>query len=831
MRRAKSLVLAVALISSMSISVNALAATLMVIEGHVYDPVGRALSGVTVTDNRGKTVSTDSSGYYRIEESSLSTYVVTASRVGLHARSQTVDPVRSLSPVNFTLSYVLSGSLAPSVFNNDPPKTLSISARSYAPASGQCVSFTDSSSGATVALAWQSTSADGSSNWTGNYDVPSGRADGTYSYSLSSSNCSGVALTNVVWSSFRIDSIAPVIDALSITPLDFGNTVFSSQPLLAKITDPGGSGVKPSTITFTLGDVDSGTENPPVVASVYNPSTGWAKSPAVSLVNGHVYRVTVTASDYAQNTSSASQSPALEGGGFLATSISPASTTAAIPTVTCSVSDIDLSTQKRTATCPGVRLDFNGASVTLGGNHHPVPDVAFVEQSVSLDGAMLKTTVAGLPQTKKAYPGQSHTISVRYDVPAKFSSSTTIPLSAKSSDLGTLVAEVDPTWTEVTLEMDPTTTAPSTAACSDPGIYATGVSCVPDPFLHRYMVSLSDSADTAAVVAEHSSAYGADVRVSYETSPKTYAGFIPFRHIASIKADSRVTRVVRDDTAHRYIEGEFITTVALDLNGNANIIDETGYMKIYDRFGKLLSEETLDATVASTSSLGNYRCVNDTTADYFYAYDPRDLSRSNNAFSYQFVFYPYLQMYARELADVGWTLQYEWCGTGGMQARNGWHTVMAGLGETCTGRDTALPPEECAPESFRIGWDWPEGDAESSVTVSLSFQATSGPVTINGSLSHTPRDYWKGSLFPPNPHHPLWDPYTNNSVHAWWEDGCYQRAFCWIFEGSKDFQGSVVQGLWEWPMDTTPTTYYFQYGAHWQGACGGWPFGIGCPAP
>jgi hypothetical protein len=40
--------------------------------------------------------------------------------------------------------------------------------------------------------------------------------------------------------------------------------------------------------------------------------------------------------------------------------------------------------------------------------------------------------------------------------------------------------------------------------------------------------------------------------------------------------------------------------------------------------------------------------------------------------------------------------------------------------------------------------------------------------------------------------------YHENAVNAWWEDHCRPR--CTRFGGSNHYQGSVAEGLWEFPQ-------------------------------
>jgi hypothetical protein len=275
----------------------------MTIAGTVTDPLTRPLPGVRVTDGAGHTVYTDAAGSYRIDESSLATYLVTASRNGLNPQTRVVGPTEALSSVNFTLTYSLSASVSPNAFNNTPPKTVTISATSYAPPAGQCVTFADALSGAMTGLSYQPPlAADGSSSWIATYAVPMGRADGTYTWTVTSTNCLSVTLTNTPSGTYMIDSVAPTVRVM--LPADGGNVGLSSTSIDAEILDDG-SGVNPSLLAVTLTDLAKGDTSSVGVVS-FNPITGNLQSSNVNFVTGHTYRSSIQVTDYAGNKTTSS---------------------------------------------------------------------------------------------------------------------------------------------------------------------------------------------------------------------------------------------------------------------------------------------------------------------------------------------------------------------------------------------------------------------------------------------------------------------------------------------------------------------------------------------
>ena len=73
------------------------------------------------------------------------------------------------------------------------------------------------------------------------------------------------------------------------------------------------------------------------------------------------------------------------------------------------------------------------------------------------------------------------------------------------------------------------------------------------PAKDRYIVVLNDSADSAAVAAEHGRKYGVQNRVVYGTALEGYAGKVPPGQLAKIKGDPRVEYVEADGVAHKFV--------------------------------------------------------------------------------------------------------------------------------------------------------------------------------------------------------------------------------------------------------------------------------------
>ncbi|HEX9713437.1 MAG TPA: Ig-like domain-containing protein [Actinomycetota bacterium] len=326
--------------------------------------------------------------------------------------------------------------------------------------------------------------------------------DGVYTVRITARDAGQNPRTSTV--SVRIDTVAPSVPNRSLTPTDHGNTIFLSQPLMAKVRDNiSGAGI--DTIGFTLIDSTTGSWTTYGMSTLsYNATTHWARTPAAPLVSGHVYRFSVTAHDKAGNQTVRTHSSSETGGGFLATSMTLYPAQASIPPTTCSVSDVNLTTGMRTATCPEVPLNLAPTHVTLGGTRHA--GIGYVEQRAALNTALISATVNGVPLPPiSAYQvgnsaWQPRTLSTQFSTYERAQSSTDIPISPVSAKIGTLTVPVPAAWavSEATLEMVPVDTLPSSSACAD--VTVASMRCLPDPM--RFFIGdlaadkiLSDRAD------------------------------------------------------------------------------------------------------------------------------------------------------------------------------------------------------------------------------------------------------------------------------------------------------------------------------------------------
>lgn len=96
-----------------------------------------------------------------------------------------------------------------------------------------------------------------------------------------------------------------------------------------------------------------------------------------------------------------------------------------------------------------------------------------------------------------------------------------------------------------------------------------------------------------------------------------------------------------------------------------------------------------------------------------------------------------------------------------------------------------------------LGHRWREGKTPEDYSVTLGFEVPVRAVNVRGSIQQQPSNSLKGSVVPPYGYGDM-EEYHENAVNAWWEDGCRPR--CTRFGGSNNYQGSVGEGLWEFPQ-------------------------------
>lgn len=153
----------------------------------------------------------------------------------------------------------------------------------------------------------------------------------------------------------------------------------------------------------------------------------------------------------------------------------------------------------------------------------------------------------------------------------------------------------------------------------------------------------------------------------------------------------------------------------------------------------------------------------------------------------QFFFFPYSVDNARVSSTTG-MVQKQWliCSTGGADADNGSRTVISGPGIAF--KDGGA--------TYKIGQIWKEGKTPGSYSVSLGFEVPTEAVKISGGITQTPTSALRGSPRPP--FKSKIDAFSRNGSNGWWEADCAPD--CVGTGGSNGFQGSVAEGLWEFPQ-------------------------------
>lgn len=470
------------------------AVDLFTVKGTVRDPAGSALAGVRVSYTSRSTY-TDAQGKYTLGFSNAGTYAITAARSDLNSQTKNVNVVTQIGPVDFTLTYVLVGALTPGAFNTTP-KTITLTAASTAP-STSCVTATVQPSGSDVPLTYSSTGPDGTNTWNATWEVPAGTQDGAYGVTYKAVTCSAsILLTNTATQTYFVDSVAPIADPRTLIPLDHGNAIFTAQRLMAKLTDPNGSGVDPATISFTL---SSGSSSASYSAS-YDPSTSWAKTSTLSFTTGNSYTARVDFSDYAGNSQSLSWS-------FLAL------LTPSIGTGTGSLYAEGVNTGQNGSTVgtkkwsfsPRVSMSGRTVHFTAGSNHAGWGTVA---ASLPIDAAKIRVTIAGVTQewTKKPYAaGTTKTIYQNVTYLPTSGAPADVNLEPTSATLPTVSLDL-PVGTEAaTLVLESAqSTATFAGVCADPS--TTSISCTPDPLRFFLPERFSDRLANFNSQAEMSSA-------------------------------------------------------------------------------------------------------------------------------------------------------------------------------------------------------------------------------------------------------------------------------------------------------------------------------------
>lgn len=253
--------------------------------------------------------------------------------------------------------------------------------------------------------------------------------------------------------------------------------------------------------------------------------------------------------------------------------------------------------------------------------------------------------------------------------------------------------------------------------------------------------------------------------------------------------------------------GESVESSATALPGGITQVTNT----VLDAAGKVVSTttETLrNPTFRAASADGPFTCISEGHRAGFTPHERKEaLYQGRNDFAQAF-FFPYSQHNARFQGGRP-TQQWLVCAVGGADSNNGSKLTKAGPGIAFKDADT----------SWKLGHSWKEGSTPANYTVSLGFQ-TEGPVKISGGMTQTPHHHLKGSPRPPQKDKEM-DRLARNGANGWWEHACEPK--CGgngSPAGSSDYQGSVVEGLWEFPDGKPVSPDSFLLNVYWTHHCG-----------
>ena len=259
--------------------------------------------------------------------------------------------------------------------------------------------------------------------------------------------------------------------------------MFASQRLQVPLTELG-SGVDLTALRFDLTDETASTTTSYFGAQVSLDATmKWAQTVPVSLTQGHLYRVAVVAKDRAGNQTVAAQAPVSQGGGWLAMSVpTPGVTVARIPEVDCVVDPdptIPNADAKKNATCSGMRVKVDAATVTLSATRHG--GSGRITQTVPISSAIVTPTAlgAGLLPVSPFAAGAVRSVAQDYFIPERTSTVVSTTTNAGEVVLDPVTVRVPHGTTTASLMMNNVATAVANVACTDST--SSALWCAPDP--------------------------------------------------------------------------------------------------------------------------------------------------------------------------------------------------------------------------------------------------------------------------------------------------------------------------------------------------------------
>lgn len=256
--------------------------------------------------------------------------------------------------------------------------------------------------------------------------------------------------------------------------------------------------------------------------------------------------------------------------------------------------------------------------------------------------------------------------------------------------------------------------------------------------------------------------------------------------------------------------------------GRTSLVDLKAITGLVDQAENLIGSLTtvpISLPKQSGPDIGTFSCIKQGSARNFLTFDPTEIYHNDKRGIQQYQFHPYRKTEARNLRFGTKSTQYEVCGTGGMDLKDGHRAFKAGLG-------FAFPDTD---RTYRIGYKWESGQTPADYSLSMGFQLGNDktPISIGASMAQTPSDKLLGSFNAP---YKSWlDAYARNGVNAWWQDSCVSGwSRCQLHaDGSPNFQGTVAHGLYEFRPEEAAKVTHFAVNTYLKSACQS-PFDVGC---
>ncbi|MGQ0468106.1 MAG: hypothetical protein ACT4QG_22660 [Sporichthyaceae bacterium] len=256
--------------------------------------------------------------------------------------------------------------------------------------------------------------------------------------------------------------------------------------------------------------------------------------------------------------------------------------------------------------------------------------------------------------------------------------------------------------------------------------------------------------------------------------------------------------------------------------GRTSLVDVEMVTGLVDRAGELigsLASVPVSLPKRTGPDIGKFSCIKQGSARNFRAFDPAEIYYDDRRGVQQYQFRVYRKTDARRMDLGAKSTQYEVCGTGGMDLKDGHRAFKAGLG-------FAFPD---ASKTHRIGYKWKTGTTPADYSLSMGFQLGNDktPLSIGASINQTPGDKLTGSF--DGPGKGSLDQWKRNGVNAWWQDSCISGwSRCKLHaDGSPNFQGTVAHGLYEFRPEEAAKVTHFAADSYLDYACQA-PFDMGC---